>query len=217
MSTRAARTASRPPPLCTLALQRAATRRNVLGLDGAEVMRLAEELYQGGFISYPRTETSEFAPDTDLAPIIAAHATHPDWGGYAGRVASGELWRFPRSGGGNDRAHPPIHPTTKMAESGGWPAPKRRLYEFIVRSFLATCSRAAAGDETAVDVAVGVERFSARGLVIRDRAWLDIYPYAGWGGNSPPLPPFVTGDRFTPAELELRTGHTAPPPPPGGG
>ena len=57
-----------PPPLCTLALQRAATRRNVLGLDGAEVMRLAEELYQGGFISYPRTDTSEFAPDTDLGP-----------------------------------------------------------------------------------------------------------------------------------------------------
>ena len=112
---------------------------------------------------------------------------------------------------------PPIHPTTKVAESGGWSAPKRRLYEFIVRSFLATCSRPAAGDETAVDVAVGVERFSARGLVVRDRTWLDVYPYAGWGGNSPPLPPFVTGDRFTPAELELRSGHTGAPPPPRGG
>ena len=29
-------------------------------------MKLAEELYQGGFISYPRTETDGFTPDMDL-------------------------------------------------------------------------------------------------------------------------------------------------------
>lgn len=29
-------------------------------------MKLAEELYQAGFISYPRTETDIFSPDMDL-------------------------------------------------------------------------------------------------------------------------------------------------------
>lgn len=29
-------------------------------------MKLAEELYQAGFISYPRTETDLFTPDMDL-------------------------------------------------------------------------------------------------------------------------------------------------------
>jgi DNA topoisomerase-3 len=29
-------------------------------------MKLAEELYQAGFISYPRTETDIFTPEMDL-------------------------------------------------------------------------------------------------------------------------------------------------------
>lgn len=33
-------------------------------------MKLAEELYQGGFISYPRTETDRFDPGYDLQVIF---------------------------------------------------------------------------------------------------------------------------------------------------
>ena len=35
-------------------------------LAGERIMKLAEELYQAGFISYPRTETDIFTPDMDL-------------------------------------------------------------------------------------------------------------------------------------------------------
>jgi DNA topoisomerase IA len=33
---------------------------------GERIMKLAEELYQAGFISYPRTETDRFDPAYDL-------------------------------------------------------------------------------------------------------------------------------------------------------
>lgn len=36
-------------------------------------MKLAEELYQAGFISYPRTETDVFDPGMDLRAIVADH------------------------------------------------------------------------------------------------------------------------------------------------
>ena len=39
-----------------------------------------------------------------------------------------------------------------------------RLYEFIVRSFLATCSKPAVGFETRVEADVAGELFDARGL-----------------------------------------------------
>jgi len=179
-------------------------------------MKLAEELYHQGFLSYPRTETDEFDADFDLASLVQAQCDDPRWGPYARRVASGELWRFPRPGGHNDRAHPPIHPTKGVGPNGpppDWGDDKRRLFEFVTRSFLAACSRAATGAETRVEASVGPlgERFWAAGLMVTDRAWLDVYPYASWGGAGE-LPAFVVGQRLVPLELTLRSGATQPPP-----
>lgn len=59
-----------PHPLATLAMQKLAITH--LRLSGERVMKLAEELYQEGFISYPRTETDAFDPETDL--LVRARA-----------------------------------------------------------------------------------------------------------------------------------------------
>ncbi len=41
-----------------------------------------------------------------------------------------------------------------------------RLYEFIVRSFLATCSKPAVGFETRIEVDIAEELFDARGALL---------------------------------------------------
>jgi DNA topoisomerase-3 len=38
----------------------------LLLLPGERIMKLAEELYQSGYISYPRTETDAYDPGMDL-------------------------------------------------------------------------------------------------------------------------------------------------------
>ena len=53
-----------PPPLSTLEMQKKAT--SSLRIGGERVMKLAEELYQSGYISYPRTETDTFDSGYDL-------------------------------------------------------------------------------------------------------------------------------------------------------
>lgn len=53
-----------PFPLSTLEMQKKATM--YLRLPGERIMKLAEELYQAGFVSYPRTETDIFAAGFDL-------------------------------------------------------------------------------------------------------------------------------------------------------
>lgn len=55
-----------------------------------------------------------------------------------------------------------------------------RLYEFIVRHFLACVSQDAVGKETVVDIEIAQEKFSASGLMIIARNYLDVYPYDKW-------------------------------------
>lgn len=53
-----------PHPLSTLDMQKRAT--SYMRMAGERIMKLAEELYQAGYISYPRTETDVFDPGYDL-------------------------------------------------------------------------------------------------------------------------------------------------------
>jgi DNA topoisomerase-3 len=101
-------------------------------------------LYQEGYISYPRTETAAFAEDFDLHSLIQAQTSHPRWGPYAHSLlqpaAEGTTGGFmrPRKGKGDDQSHPPIHP---IKEGQSLTGNEARVYEFVVRHFLACCSK----------------------------------------------------------------------------
>jgi DNA topoisomerase III len=69
--------------------------------------------------------------------VVSQHTGDARWGGHAQAILSGAMWKPPQGGGSNDGAHPPIYPTRYSAGESGWDPHKARLYEFIVRSFLA--------------------------------------------------------------------------------
>lgn len=60
---------------------------------------------------------------------------------------------------------------------------EQRVYEFIVRSFLACCSKDAQGQETTVTIDIANEKFAASGLMIMARNYLDVYPYDKWSSK----------------------------------
>lgn len=72
------------------------------------------------------------------------------------------MWCPPRNGGHDDKAHPPIHPT-RCTPGDNWPPEKKRLFEFIVRSFLASCSKPAVGFQTHIEAAIAGETFHTTG------------------------------------------------------
>jgi DNA topoisomerase III len=207
-----------PCPLSTLEMQKRGT-QYLRGLSGEQIMKLAEELYQAGYISYPRTETDMFSTDYNLQGFVETQAdSGAAWSAFAQRLLAnannnnnggGGLFRWPRSGGHDDKAHPPIHPIKQFPGDNN--PNKARLYEFIVRHFLACCSQDAVGQETKVIVDVNGETFQATGLMVTERNWLDVYPYTNWGGAEE-LPPFQEGQVFNPSELRLKQGATEPPP-----
>ena len=66
-----------------------------------------------------------------------------------------------------------------------------------------TCSKPAVGFETKVAIRIAEEGFSTTGLMVTERNWLDVYPYANWGGNAN-LPVFQQGQQLIPQEIMLR-------------
>ncbi len=62
----------RPVPLATVELQKRASR--YLRIGSETLMTAAEELYQQGYISYPRTETERFRPEFEHRPLLQTFA-----------------------------------------------------------------------------------------------------------------------------------------------
>ncbi|XP_026635866.1 DNA topoisomerase 3-alpha [Microtus ochrogaster] len=193
----------RPQALDTVELEKLASRK--LRINAKETMRIAEKLYTQGYISYPRTETNIFPKDLNLAALVEQQTQDPHWGAFAQNILE-RGGPTPRNGNKSDQAHPPIHPTKY---SSGLQGDERRLYEFIVRHFLACCSQDAQGQETTVEIDIAQERFVAHGLVILARNYLDVYPYDHWSDKL--LPVYEQGFRFQPSTVEMVDGETSPP------
>ncbi|XP_072224949.1 DNA topoisomerase 3-alpha [Leuresthes tenuis] len=194
----------RPLPLDTVELEKLASRK--LRINAKETMKIAEKLYTQGFISYPRTETNIFPANLTLDPLVEQQTQSPVWGTFAQRVLEQPGGPNPRQGKKSDQAHPPIHPTKYTNALQGNEA---RVYEFIVRHFLACVSQDALGQETVVDIDIALERFSTSGLMIIERNYLDVYPYDRW--STKVIPVYEQGSQFQPSAIEMVDGQTSPP------
>ncbi|XP_058013466.1 DNA topoisomerase 3-alpha isoform X2 [Ahaetulla prasina] len=193
----------RPLPLDTVELEKLASRK--LKINAKETMKIAEKLYTQGYISYPRTETNIFPKDLNLSQLVQLQTQDPHWGAFAQRILD-QGGPTPRQGTKSDQAHPPIHPTK---HAGNLQGNDQRLYEFIVRHFLACCSEDAKGQETTVEIQISNERFVAHGLMVLARNYLEVYPYERWSDKVIPL--YEEGSCFQPTTVEMVEGETSPP------
>ncbi|KAE8148702.1 DNA topoisomerase [Aspergillus avenaceus] len=196
----------RPLPLTTVDLQMMGSK--YLRMDSQKIMKVAEALYTKGFISYPRTETDQFDKGIDLKKLVEKQLPDGNWGQYARGLLDGGF-RTPRAGRHNDRAHPPIHPICWVAPTA-INADERKVYEFVVRRFLACCSEDAKGQSSEVEIQYGDEMFHAKGLIVLERNYLDVYVYDKWE-SSQQLPNFQMGELFEPTEAKIFDGKTTPP------
>ena len=207
----------RPVPLATVELQKRASR--YLRIGSETLMTTAEELYQQGLISYPRTETEKFRPEFEHQPLIQQFANLGNDGGnevgaYASKLLTNNNFQMPRAGQHDDQAHPPITPCKAVDPNSIGDQRQRSVYLLIVKHYLACCSRDAVGRETLLTVRMASEDFTARGLMILEKNWLEIYhPWERWSTGQGELPPMEVGSRVTPSSLLMKDGRTTAPQP----
>jgi DNA topoisomerase-3 len=83
------------------------------------------------------------------------------------------------------------------------------VYEYICLHFFACCAMDAKGAETKVTIDIAGELFLAKGLMIHERNYLDIYRYESW--NASTIPSYRQGERFTPTAMVMTEGATSAP------
>jgi DNA topoisomerase I len=167
------RNSRRPPtPYNTTAFTTDASSR--LGLTPSRAMRIAEDLYMDGFISYPRTDNTVYPGSLPISELVRSLANIPDFAA-AKPLLDGKLQ--PTRGKKETTDHPPIYPTQAVYPNA-LEGPKRRVYELVVRRFLATFAPPMVTESTRADIEAGSETYFVRGSVVVDPGFAAIYTYA---------------------------------------
>jgi DNA topoisomerase-1 len=170
---KARRNTRKPPtPYNTTAFTTDASSR--LGITPASAMRTAEDLYMEGLISYPRTDNTVYPKSLPVRELVVSLAKVPEFK-EAESLLKGEL--SPTRGKKETTDHPPIHPT-QAVDPNTLEGPKRRVYELVVRRFLATFGEPLVSESTRADIEAGSETYFVRGSVIVEPGYAAIYTYA---------------------------------------
>jgi DNA topoisomerase-1 len=162
-----------PAPLNTTAFTTDASSR--LGITPAAAMRIAEDLYMDGFISYPRTDNTVYPPSLPTKQLISSLVRVDEFSAARGLLDQDKL--SPTRGKKETTDHPPIYPT-QAVNPAALEGPKRRVYELVVRRFLATFSPPMISESTRADIEAGSQTYFVRGSVVVDPGYAAIYTYA---------------------------------------
>ncbi|MDD3399221.1 MAG: DNA topoisomerase I [Candidatus Methanomethylophilaceae archaeon] len=193
----------RPAPFDTTQMQVEANR---IGIPPSAAMKLAEDLYTAGFISYPRTENTVYPRSLSLHNILE-RLKESDFAREAEEILAQEKIS-PSRGKRSTTDHPPIHPTS-AASSAKLKGDKWKLYELIVRRFLATLAPPAVAKHTECELDVRGESFLAKGYQVIVPGWRKYYPYSKVNESSLPL--LTEGSQVEVRSIKQSELQTKPP------
>ena len=195
----------RPPtPFNTTGLLTAAAN---IGISPSRAARIAEDLYTDGYISYPRTDNTVYPRSLDLREVIGEIKRVEGVGRHVERLLAQEKLS-PTRGKKETTDHPPIYPTgyasKKAMRDDRW-----KIYQLVVRRFLATLSGPAKTLRTTLRFDSGGEPLVTGGTVVTEEGWLGVYPYSRRADEE--IPNLSEGDVVKVVGKEILSKETQPP------
>ena len=189
-----------PAPFDTTTFLSEATK---LGFSAAKAMRIAEDLYMGGYISYPRTDNTVYPKSLNIRAILKSLEKSP-FGDEVKKLYR-EMRSRPVRGRKESKDHPPIVPVRGAKLTGE----RAKIYELIVRRFLATLAKNVIYRDTYAEIDVLNEKFIVHGKSIKYEGWLPYYPYIRFEEKF--IPKLKNGDRVKVVKIEAKNKETQPP------
>ena len=210
----------RPPaPFITSTLQQEAGRK--LRFTAQRTMRTAQELYENGYITYMRTDSTNLSDEA----VSAARRQIRDL--YGGEYLPERPRRYRTRSKGAQEAHEAIRPAGEIFRApaslrGELQSDAQRLYELIWMRTIASQMPDARGRRASARLIAeagehGEAAFAVTGRVIDFPGFLRAYvegsddPDAELGDQERPLPPLREGQRLRGDGAEARGHETQPP------
>jgi len=196
---------SPPNPFDTTALMTESFR--YFGYSPRQTMSIAEYLYQNGYISYPRTSSNILSNSINFRKILEELKKMPRY-----KVLSEELLSIkklvPNNGKKKDPAHPAIYPTGEIPKK--LTSQQQKVYDLIVRRFMATFGSKSLRESLTVKIDVGGEFFLISGKRTIEKGWTKFYGrYSKF--EEQVLPDINIGDEIPIKKVEIVQKETQPP------
>jgi DNA topoisomerase-3 len=193
-------------------LQREANSR--FGLSASTTLKIAQTLYERHkVITYPRTDSN--ALPEDYQPTVQSTLKMLAGTGY-GPFADTILkngWVKPNKRIFNNAKvsdHFAIIPTTEPAKH--LTELEQKLYDMVVKRFLAVFYPGAEFLETTRITRVESEPFKSVGKVLVNPGWLAVYGKEAQTDDAPTLAPVKAGEQVRTTDIEVKQNQTKPPP-----
>ncbi|MBD1588102.1 type I DNA topoisomerase [Pseudomonas typographi] len=199
-------TSSKPSaPYITSTLQQAASNR--LGFGVKKTMMMAQRLYEAGYITYMRTDSTNLSVDA----LDMARGYIDTQFGAAYLPAQPNLYS---SKEGAQEAHEAIRPSdvnTAPTQLSGMERDAERLYELIWRQFLACQMTPAQYLSTTITVMASGFELRAKGRILKFDGYTRIQPQQSKPGEDEVLPDMGQGEALTLLKLDPTQHFTKPP------
>ncbi len=201
-----------PPPFTTSTLQQEANRK--LRLSARDTMRVAQKLYEQGYITYMRTDSVFLSKEAIHASRSAVQAR------YGADYLSDNPRQYTTASKSAQEAHEAIRPAgtaMRTADELGLSGVEARLYDMIWKRTIATQMAEAVLLFVNVTITVKNATFDATGKRIIFPGFFRAYvegsddPEAALDDQESILPPLVVGDIVECKELEAVSHETKPP------
>ncbi|OWO80558.1 DNA topoisomerase I [Photorhabdus luminescens] len=199
-------TSSKPSaPFITSTLQQAASTR--LGFGVKKTMMMAQRLYEAGYITYMRTDSTNLSQDA--LDMVRGYISDNFGDKYLPKAANTYS-----SKENSQEAHEAIRPSSVdiMAEQlKDMDADAQKLYQLIWRQFVACQMTPAKYDSTTLTVQAGDFELRAKGRTLRFDGWTKVMPVLRKGDEDHTLPVVEIGTELDLQQLIPSQHFTKPP------
>ncbi|UFT99042.1 DNA topoisomerase III [Radiobacillus kanasensis] len=197
-------------------LQRDANR--IFGFSGKQTLSIMQKLYeQHKVLTYPRTDSRYIS--SDIVPTLADRLKGCGVDEYASAAS-----RILRNGIKTNKSfvddkkvsdHHAIIPTEENVSLYDLDDKERKIYDLVVKRFLAVLSPPFEYEQTTITVQIGEETFTAKGKNVQKQGWKEVYQNRYQDEETDDkdqlLPSLQVGQTLANISLHITKGETKPP------
>lgn len=196
-------------------LQRDANR--LFGFSGKQTLSLMQNLYERHkILTYPRTDSRVIS--SDIVPTLKdrLNACGVDqYARHAQLILRKGIGKLPKSVVNDAQVsdHHAIIPTEEFVQLSNLDPRERKIYDLVVKRFLAVLMDPYEYEQTTIHAAINNEQFTAKGKIVQKEGWKAVYDrsFDDEEADEGQLPAVKQGDSFSNIQISLTKGQTKPP------